>query len=59
MKKIRKRLEELGIFPEEGMVTLSRKLMEGRSLSRINGETVNMATSERCGQSSDRHPRTA
>lgn len=43
-EKIRKRLEELGIVPEEGLITLSRKLMEGRSLSRINGETVNTAT---------------
>ncbi|MCB6645131.1 DNA repair protein RecN [[Clostridium] scindens] len=37
-----KKLEELDIFPEEGMVTLSRRLMAGRSVSRINGETVQM-----------------
>lgn len=36
-------LSELDIFPEEGMVVLSRRLMEGRSVSRINGETVTMA----------------
>ncbi|WP_072525699.1 DNA repair protein RecN [Clostridium sp. Marseille-P3244] len=42
-KKIQKRLEELGIILEEGMITLSRKLMEGKSLCRINGETVNTA----------------
>lgn len=42
--KLLKRLEALDIFPENGMVTLSRRLMEGRSVSRINGETVNMAT---------------
>ena len=35
-----RQLEKLGIFPEEGTVILSRKLMEGRSISRINGETV-------------------
>lgn len=43
-EKLKKRLEALEIFPEDGMVTLSRRLMEGRSVSRINGETVSMAT---------------
>lgn len=38
-----RRLKELDIYPEEGMVVLSRRLMEGRSQSRINGETVTMA----------------
>ena len=33
-------LRELEVYPEEGIVTLSRRLMEGRSVSRINGETV-------------------
>ena len=42
-ERIRKALEKLEIFPEEGMITLSRKLLEGRSVSRINGETVNAA----------------
>ena len=37
-----KKLKELDIFPEDGMVTLSRRLMAGRSVSRINGETVQM-----------------
>lgn len=41
--KLAGQLEELDIFPEGGLVTLSRKLMEGRSVSRINGETVNAA----------------
>ena len=36
------RLKALDVFPEEGMVVLSRRLMEGRSVSRINGETVTM-----------------
>ena len=38
-----RRLKELDIYPEDGMVVLSRRLMEGRSVSRINGETVTMA----------------
>ncbi len=35
-------LKELDIYPEEGLVILSRKLMDGRSISKINGETVTM-----------------
>ena len=30
------KLRELEVYPEEGIVTLSRRLMEGRSVSRIN-----------------------
>ena len=41
--KIRKKLQEMDIFPEDDMITLSRRLMEGRSISRINGETVSMS----------------
>ena len=37
-------LEKRDIFPEDGLITLSRRLMEGRSVSRINGETVSMGT---------------
>lgn len=37
-------LAAMDIFPEEGRIVLSRKLMAGRSVSKINGETVNMAT---------------
>lgn len=36
-------LASLDIFPEDGTVVLSRRLMKGRSVSRINGETVTMA----------------
>jgi len=36
-------LAALDIFPEDGAVVLSRRLMEKRSVSRINGETVTMA----------------
>ena len=42
-ERLRKKLEAMDIFPEGDTVTLSRRLMEGRSVSRINGETVNMA----------------
>ena len=33
-------LKNMDIYPENGMIVLSRKLMEGRSISKINGETV-------------------
>ena len=33
-------LHRLDIDPEEGLIVLSRKLMEGRSVSKINGQTV-------------------
>lgn len=36
------RLKKLDVYPEDGIVVLSRRLMEGRSVSRINGETVTM-----------------
>lgn len=39
---VRRQLEALDIFPEDGMLVLTRKLIEGRSISKINGETVNM-----------------
>ncbi len=37
------KLEELEIFPEDGLVSLSRRIMDGKSVSRINGETVPMS----------------
>ena len=37
-----RRLKELDVYPEDGFVTLQRRLMEGRSVSKINGETVTM-----------------
>ena len=36
-------LEELDIYPEEGQVVISRRITEGRSSSRINGETCTAA----------------
>lgn len=43
-ERIREKLKAMDIFPEGDMITLSRRLMEGRSVSRINGETVSMGT---------------
>ncbi len=40
---IRKNLAQMDIFPEDGILILTRKLMEGRSVSKINGETVTMS----------------
>lgn len=42
-EKIRKRLEELEIPMEDGQVIITRKLTKGRSVSKINGETVTVA----------------
>ena len=39
-KNQEEKLKNLDIYPEDGVVTLSRRLMEGRSTSKINGETV-------------------
>ena len=41
-ERLLERLRSLDIFPEDGIVVLSRRLMEKRSISRINGETVTM-----------------
>ena len=39
-QRIRKQLETMDIYLEEGYLTLSRRLLQGRSVSKINGETV-------------------
>lgn len=39
-EETRKKLAAMDIFPEDGQVIISRRLMEGRSTARINGETV-------------------
>ena len=39
--QIIQKLEEMDIIPDDGMVTLTRKFTGSRSISRINGETVN------------------
>lgn len=41
---LEKQLAAMDIYPEDGRIILNRKLMEGRSISKINGETVNMST---------------
>lgn len=38
-KKAEQALNSLGIFTEKGQVLLSRKIMDGRSINKINGET--------------------
>lgn len=41
--RTRKRLQELEVAVEDGQVIISRRLSGGRSVSRINGETVTAA----------------
>ena len=36
-------LKELDVYPEDGVVTLSRKMIGKRSVSKINGETVQIS----------------
>lgn len=38
-KKVLEALEALDICPEDGQVLLTRKIMDGRSINKINGET--------------------
>lgn len=40
---IEKKLEALDIYPEDGVVLISRKITEGRSISKINGETCTVS----------------
>lgn len=43
-EKTRKELEELGVYFEEpGQILVSRKLVRGRSVAKVNGETVSAA----------------
>ena len=39
-EKLRQRLREMEIFPEDGKVVLQRRIMQGKSSCRINGESV-------------------
>lgn len=41
--QVRQKLEQLQIPMEDGQVVISRKYQKGRSISRINGETVNIS----------------
>lgn len=40
---IERKLKELDIYPEDGVVLISRKITEGRSVSKINGETCTVS----------------
>lgn len=42
-EELKKQLEKLDVFSEENTLVLSRRLMDGRSISKINGETVSMS----------------
>ena len=42
-QKAEEKLRELGIEPEDGQVLLTRKIMDGRSISKINGETCTVS----------------
>lgn len=35
----RKQLEEMDIFPEDNIITISRRIMDGKSIIKVNGET--------------------
>ena len=35
-----KELEELDIYPEDGMITISRRILSGKSVIKVNGETI-------------------
>ncbi|MCI5700439.1 MAG: DNA repair protein RecN [Lachnospiraceae bacterium] len=40
---IEQKLKEMDIYPEDGVVLISRKIMDGRSVSKINGETCTVS----------------
>ncbi|MBE5921832.1 MAG: DNA repair protein RecN [Lachnospiraceae bacterium] len=42
-EKITEALEEYDIYPEDGQVVLSRRIRDGKSTVKINGETVSMS----------------
>ena len=41
--KQKEKLLELGIVPEEDQVIISRKISDGRSINKINGETITLS----------------
>ena len=41
-ERLKDRLKELDVIPEDGQIILSRKIMNGRSINKINGETVTL-----------------
>lgn len=40
---IEQKLKEMDIYPEDGVVLISRKITDGRSVSKINGETCTVS----------------
>lgn len=41
-ERLKDRLKELDVIPENGQIILSRKIMNGKSINKINGETVTL-----------------
>ena len=41
--RVEEKLKAMDVYPEEGQVLLTRRVMENRSVCRINGETCTMA----------------
>ena len=41
-ERLKDRLKELDVIPEDGQIILSRKIMNGQSINKINGETVTL-----------------
>lgn len=41
-ERLKDRLKELDVIPEDGQIILSRKIMNGKSINKINGETVTL-----------------
>ena len=37
------RLEEMDIYPENGIITISRRILPGKSVIKVNGETITAA----------------
>ena len=42
-EKLSDRLTEMGVEPEDGQLIISRKMQNGRTINRINGETTTVA----------------
>lgn len=43
-------LQEMDIFPEDGQLVISRKIMENRSVNKINGESVSVSMIKKVAQ---------
>ena len=47
--KAKEALAALDIYPEDGQILMSRKIMDGRSINKINGETSTVSLVPSCG----------